>query len=187
MVEMTFMPRTALKESKAKQLVRGDYIPFVMYASGTENTVGMVKKVDVQSLLRNVRPGFLPTTKIVLKDDSGKTFEVLVKEIQYKPTTYDVIHLDFLQLLPNKKVKVKVPVDLLNQVDCIGVKMGGFLRQVMRHVRVSCLPKDIPSHFEVDLLNLDVGQVRKVQDLQMSKDVTPLAHANDIVVNISKR
>lgn len=187
MVEITFMPRSHFEKSKAKQLVRGDYIPFVMYAAGKENVLGVVKKVDVQALLRNIRTGFLPTTKIVLKDDSGNRHEVLVKDIQYKPTTYDVIHLDFLELVPKNKVCVKVPVDLLNQVDCIGIKMGGFLRQVMRHVPVRCLPEHIPSHFEMDLLSLDVGQVRKVEDLRIPSTVLPLVDGKDIVVTIAKR
>lgn len=187
MVEMMFMPRSALQQSKARQLVRGEYIPFVMYAEGKENILGVVKKVDIQALLRTIRPGHLPTTKITLRNDAGETYEVLVKDIQYKSTTYDVIHLDFLRLLPDHPVRVKVPVELLNQVDCVGIKMGGFLRQVMRHVKVKCLPRHIPDHFEIDLLSLDIGHVRKVQDLGMPKNVVPLAPGSETVVAISKR
>lgn len=186
MVELTILPRPAQAKS-AKQLAHDELIPFVMYAKGIENRHGVVKKDEIKSLLRNTRAGFLPTTMITLKDEFGKKTSVLVKDIQYHPTTYEVIHLDFLELTPDHRVNVKVPVEVLNQVDCVGIKMGGFLRQVMRHVPVRCMPNTIPSHFEVDLMSLDIGHTRRVKDLAMPKGVVPLAKGNDIVVTIAKR
>lgn len=186
MVELTILPRPQ-HAKRAKQLLRGNTIPFVMYAKGKENVHGVVKKDEVAALLRNVQQGFLPTTKITLKDESGKTTPVLVKDIQYHPTTYEVIHIDFLELVSDRKVNVKVPIEALNQVDCVGIKMGGYLRQVMRHLPVRCLPEHIPSHFEVDMLTMDIGHVRKVQDLGVPKNVMPLAKAKDIVLTIAKK
>ena len=186
MVELTILPRPE-KARSAKQLAHDELIPFVMYAKGKENHLGVVKKVEIAALLRNIRSGFLPTTRITLKDEAGKTSEVLVKDIQYHPTTYAVIHLDFLELSPSQRVNINVPVEVLNQVDCVGIKMGGFMRRVMRHIPVRCLPKDIPSHFDVDALSMDIGHVRRVKDLVMPKGVTSLAKENDIVVTVAKR
>lgn len=186
MVELSILPRPT-QEGRARQILRGEYIPYVMYAHGKENVVGVVKKEEISELLRTIRPGFLSTTKLILKDSAGKKTVVIVKEIQYKPTTYDVMHIDFLELVPGRKVNVKVPVEFLNQVDCVGVKMGGFLRQVMRHVPVRALPEQIPSHFELDMTNLDVGHVRKVKDLRVPAGVQPLVNEKEIVVSIVKR
>ena len=186
MVELTILPRPE-KAKSSKALARDGLIPFVMYAKGKENRLGVVQAEEIAALLRNIRSGFLPTTRITLKDESGKKIDVIVKDIQYHPTSYAVIHIDFLELLPNQQVKLNVPVELLNQVDCVGVKMGGFMRRVLRHLPIKCMPKDIPSHLEIDTVTMDVGHVRRVRDLVIPKGVTALVRENDVVVTVAKR
>ncbi len=84
-------------------------------------------------------------------------------------------------------IDVKVPIELMNQVDCSGVKLGGFLRSLIRHLKVRCLPKDIPSHFEIDVKELGLNQYRRVSDLQIPKGVKALEKPNEIVVSVLKK
>ncbi len=180
-------PRSNASKNEAKRLRRGGNIPFILYSNSGDSIVGALPTTDFVSVLRKLRPGFLPTTVFELKSEDGKIRKALVKDIQYKPTTYEVIHLDFIELIPNVKVKVKVPVEHLNTVDCVGVKSGGFLRTVTRHVRVECLPEDLPTHFEIDVRELNMRQLKRVSDIQMPKGVASLHKTDDILVTIVKR
>ncbi|EPP39191.1 ribosomal protein L25, Ctc-form, partial [Chlamydia psittaci 84-8471/1] len=65
--------------------------------------------------------------------------------------SYKVIHLDFEELIEDRDVKLNIPIRCINAVDCVGVKLGGSLRQVIRALRVVCKPKDIVPYLELDV------------------------------------
>ncbi len=56
------------------------------------------------------------------------------------------------------RLRVNVPIQLVGTADCAGVKLGGFLRQVIRSLKVSCLPKHIPQEFTFDVRDLNIAQ-----------------------------
>ncbi len=112
---------------------------------------------------------------------------MILKDIQYDPTNYSIIHLDFEELLDDVPVNVKVPIECTGVVDCTGVKLGGILRQVIRHLRVRCLPKDMPSFFQVDVKAMGIMDVKRLADLNIPQTVRPLADMNEVAVVIAKR
>ncbi|MBS0656039.1 MAG: 50S ribosomal protein L25, partial [Verrucomicrobia bacterium] len=69
----------------------------------------------------------------------------------------------------------------------VGVKAGGFLRSLMRHVKVRCLPAHIPSHFEIDVRNLNLNQVKRTSELAVPAHVQLLARPDDVIVTVVKR
>jgi len=184
--EIAFFARTTSTKSAVKAARRNAQVPCIVYSQGQVGTVGLVSRIEIEAVLRKTETGFLPTTIFILKDQAGKSRRCIVKEIQYNPTTYQVTHLDFFELIPDRKVCVKVPLQCLGQAECVGIKAGGFLRQVKLHIPVSCLPKDIPSHFEVDVVNVDIRQVKCVSDLVCPKDVEFLLEPKEVVATIVK-
>ena len=115
-----------------------------------------------------MKSGHLPTTVFTLAD--GKTrARVIIKDIQYHLTTYNVSHIDFGELIDDVPVSVKVPVKCTGVADCVGVKLGGFLRQVVRHVKIECLPQRIPSEFMVDVKDLGIRQTKRLKDIKMPR------------------
>ncbi len=75
---------------------------------------------EFASYLRNIKPGHLPTSTFTLVDETGKERQVLIKDIQYEITTYDVTHLDFEELLMDQKINVKVPIECTGQCGLCG-------------------------------------------------------------------
>lgn len=186
-MKLQTIKRTAGSKSEVKKLRREGYIPAVLYMKDKEGETIAVKANEFSAYLRNVKSGHLPTTVFILVDNKGHERRVLVKEIQYDITTYDVTHLDFEELHAGQKINVKVPIECIGQVDCLGIKLGGVLRQVIRHVRVRCLPKDLPSYFELDIRELGLKQSKRLKDLQIPKTVWPLVDLNEVVAVIVKR
>jgi large subunit ribosomal protein L25 len=86
-----------------------------------------------------------------------------------------------------QKVNVKVPVECTGVADCTGIKLGGFLRQVIRYVKVECDPHAIPSKFDIDVRDLGIKQTRRVSDIKLPQDVRPLAKLDEVLVVIAKR
>lgn len=179
--------RTAAKKSEIKAIRREGNIPAVVYIRGKEGETISVDGTEFNALLRQVQSGRLSTTLFELEEKGMHKRRAVLKEITYDPVTYQVIHLDFEELNDKDPITVKVPIELVGVVDCIGVKLGGVLRQVIRSVRVRCLPKDIPSAFQVDIKNMGINEVRRLVDLDIPQTVRSLVDTNEVAIVIGKR
>jgi large subunit ribosomal protein L25 len=186
-MKLQTVKRAAESKSEVNRLRREGFIPAVLYVKGKSGETIAVKANEFNTYLRNVKPGHLPTTIFTLVDADRRERRVVIKDIQYAITTYDVTHLDFEELVEDHKINIKVPIECVGQVDCLGIKLGGVLRQVIRHVRVRCLPRDLPTYFELDVRELGLKQSKRLSDLQIPKTVRPLVDLNEVVAVIVKR
>lgn len=178
--------RAGEKKSDIKQIRRDGDIPGIIYSPTTSAEQIKVNGAEFETVLRGIKPGMLATTIFKL-DLENKTVDAIVKDIQYELTTYKVIHLDFEQLNKDVPVTVNVPVNCVGISDCAGVKQGGFLRQVIRFIRVRCLPKDIPQQFAVDVRDLGLGKSFRLSHIAMPAGVKPLAATDEVIVVVTKR
>ncbi len=178
--------RVSTKKSSIKQSRREGEIPAVLYAKGKSSETIMVDNAEFGAALRKIKSGMLPTTVFEIASPS-RTLRAIVKDIQYHPTTYQVLHLDFQELVDGQKVTVKVPVECIGVADCTGIKLGGFLRQVVRFVTVECLPKDIPTMFTIDVKDLNVFQSKRLSDIPSPKGVRVIGEKNEVIAVIAKK
>lgn len=186
-MKLQVLKRGTLKKSEINKIRREGDIPAVLYVKGKETENILIKGAEFQSLLRTVAPGRLSTLVFTLVGENGKEHKAILKEIQYEPTSYRVQHLDFEELFSDQKVNVKVPIECTGVVDCVGVKLGGVLRQVIRTLRVRCLPKDIPNVLQVDVRNLALFESKRLKDLAIPESVMALADLNEVAVVVAKR
>jgi large subunit ribosomal protein L25 len=185
-MELKVNQRKAEKKSQAKSLRREGKIPAVIYHRSKEAESVSINSKDFTVLLRGVQQGRLCTTIFSLTSDNGARRAIL-KDIQYNPVTYEVIHLDFEELIDGITVNIKVPIECTGVADCVGIKLGGFLRQVKRHLRVNCLPKDIPTHFPLNIAEMELYNSKRMKDLDIPDTLRPLANLSEVVVVIAKR
>lgn len=186
-MKLQTVKRAAETKSEIKKLRREGFIPAVLYLKGKSGETVAINANEFSAYLRHVKPGHLPTTIFTLVDQDGRERRVVIKDIQYKITNYAVEHLDLEELVDDHKINIKIPIECIGQVDCVGIKLGGVLRQVIRHVRVRCLPKDLPSFFELDVRELGLKQSKRLKDLQIPEKVRPLVDLNEVVAVIVKR
>ena len=185
-MKLNYEKREAKSQGETNALRRAGKIPAILYSSKTEGEKIIVDGAQLQGYLREMKPGRLPTSVFTLNQD-GKSRRAVIKDIQYEPTTYRVSHIDFEELVDGVTVKVKVPIQCVGVADCAGVKLGGFLRQVIRHVKVECLPKDMPQEFLVDVKDMGIKQSKKLGDLAVPKGVRLLAPLREVVVTVTRR
>lgn len=94
------------------------------------------------------------------------SFQCLIREVQRHPTRGDVIHIDLYGILGDQKIKAHVPFHMVGTAP--GVKEGGVLDLVMRDIEVECLPKDLPTHIELNISSLGVNDGIRISDLAVS-------------------
>src|SRR5581483_5885754 len=156
-MKLAVKPRLGEKKKDVKDIRREGNIPAIIYFSKGQPEKLIIDGTEFKAVLRGLKPGQLPTTVFTLSDGK-KERRAIIKDIQYHLTTYVVSHIDFEELVDDVPVNVKVPVNCVGVMDCMGIKLGGFLRQVVRHVKVQCLPKHIPAEFSVDVKDLGIRQ-----------------------------
>jgi large subunit ribosomal protein L25 len=186
-MKLKVFPRKGKSKSEGNQIRREGNIPAVIYNRSKDSELISVHGIDFTGLLRKVQSGRLSTTVFELVDEHGKARRALVKEIQYEPTSYRVMHLDFEELLDKVKINVNIPIECTGIVDCMGIKLGGVLRQVIRSLRVRCLPEDLPECFNLDVKSLALFEVKRLSDLEIPPSIRPIADLNEVAVVIAKR
>lgn len=186
-LKLSIKNRPAEKKSQAKSLRREGLIPAVIYHRSKEAETVSLNGTEFTTILRNLVPGRLSTSIFILTLEDGSSRKAILKDIQYNPVNYEVIHLDFEELIDKVHVSVKVPIEFLGVADCTGIKLGGFLRQVKRHMKVNCLPEHIPSHFQIDIRDMKLYDSKRIGDLAIPETLRPLTKLSDVVVVIAKR
>lgn len=108
---------------------------------------------------------------------------VILKDVQRDPVTGRLRHVDFMRVDMSLKVRVKVPVRLVGTA--IGVKAeGGVLDFAHREIEVECLPSLIPSHIDVDVTALKVGDSLRFDQLSLIPNVALIGDAHQVVCSI---
>lgn len=193
-MELTVASRAPGKKSQTKKTRREGSIPAILYSLGEKGEEVVVNGLTFKKLLNTIEPGTLSSMVFTLSHQDkkfighqGKQVRAILKDIQYNITTYDVIHLDFVALHDDVPVTLNIPIKCTNTVDCQGVKLGGVFRQMVRHLKVRCLPKDIPSHFEIDVRDLNLGQSVKLESIRLPHGVTPVEDLKAVAVVIARR
>jgi large subunit ribosomal protein L25 len=66
----------------------------------------------------------------------------------------------------------------------IGIKEGGILQQVLHKLDIECLPKNIPSHLDVDVTDIKLGAAIHAGDLKFD-NITILTPEDSVVVTVT--
>lgn len=102
----------------------------------------------------------------------GKNQKVLLRDLQRHPFKPQILHLDFQRVDENKVIHIRVPLHFLNQESSPAGKTSGVLiSHALTDIEVSCLPKDLPAFIEVDLGNLQIGDIVHLSNLKLPQGV----------------
>lgn len=186
-MELKMFSRPGEKKSQAKSARLVGLIPAVLYSQGKTGEAISVESAVFTNFLAKLKRGRLPTVQFTLVNEKGEKRQAIIKDIQYNITNYNVIHLDFQEVHSDEELNIKVPIECIGVADCVGINHGGVLRQVIRSVKVRCLPKNIPAYFELNISSLELKQTKRLRDLQIPENVRPLADLNEVAVVIAKR
>ncbi len=157
--------RSGSGKSVTRKMRTAGNIPGILY--GLEDKPVMLG-INSRSLHKMLHSSSSENVLVDLAVGKGKAVKVLLKDVQHHPVTNKVVHVDFQRVDLTKKIIIAVPVHLVGVAE--GVRSGGGVQEfIMRELDVSCLPTDIPSHIEVDVSKLGIGDAVHVSDLRLDK------------------
>ncbi|MDE3180755.1 MAG: 50S ribosomal protein L25 [Acidobacteriota bacterium] len=155
-------------------------VPAVVYSGGKKAVPISVNPRQLVPIL-NSEAGH--TAVLTLEIQGQESVRAMVKEWQQEPVRGSVLHVDFVRVTKDTRVKVKVPVHITGEAK--GVKLqGGILEFALREIEVECLTSDIPENITVDVTELAVGQTVRVAHLPVSANVKILTDPNRVVAHV---
>ena len=95
----------------------------------------------------------------------GKSYRCILKDLQFNKVTDLLIHVDFLELVEDKKVIATLPLKFIGTP--AGVKAGGKLVTKMKSLKVKTLPKYLREHIDVDINKLELNENVRVEDVKL--------------------
>lgn len=170
--------RTRAGKGAARAARRAGRIPGVIY--GNRQPPAMIE-LDPAALLRQLQqPGFF--TRVLDVEVGGKAEQVLPRDVQFHKVTDRPQHVDFMRVGADTEIRVRVPVEFINQDKSPGLKRGGVLNIVRHTVEVYCLASQIPERFSFDLGGRNIGDSIHISSIKLPEGVRPTISDRDFTV-----
>lgn len=179
--ELKVQHRTVTGSNKVKKLRAEKLIPGVIYSKGEENRNITVDAVDFLKTYRQAG-----TSAVIYLDVEGEEAPVLIREVQMDPIKEnEFIHIDFLKLDMKEKIKLNIPVVLLNR-DSIKIQPS-VLMQLIDEIEVECLPTYIPQTADIDVADIDFDTPKLVSDTDVANmdEVEVLTELDEVVCTLN--
>ncbi|MCP5159046.1 MAG: 50S ribosomal protein L25/general stress protein Ctc [Gammaproteobacteria bacterium] len=185
--ELQADPRSDLGKGASRRLRRAGKVPAILYGGGQEPLPLLLDQMDLVNQMKNEA---IYSHVLTLKID-GRTENAVLRDIQRHPFKPTLVHLDFLRVSADRKLRVHIPLHFLNESTCKGVKQqGGVVSHALIDIEIACLPKDLPEFIEVDLIDVGIGetihltQILLPPGVELANHVTPGSEHDAIVVGI---
>ena len=156
-IEINVKKRVKTGKTDTRNLRKEDNVPCVLYG-GKDVIHFYAHKNEFRKLV------YTPEALIVHLNIEGEKHEAIMQALQFHPVLDDLNHIDFIEVDEKKPVVINIPIELTGS--CIGVKNGGKLREKRRSLKVRGLVKNLPEILTIDMTNVDIGHVVKVEALK---------------------
>lgn len=108
-------------------------------------------------------------------------YNTIVQDVQYHPVTDRMLHVDFMEIIPEKPVTIGIPIKVTGVAP--GVLRGGKLIKKMRKLVIKALVQNLPDEITVSIDGLEIGDSVKVSDMVL-ENVTFLDPASSVILGV---
>ncbi len=152
------------EEKTPNQLRREGIVPATVYGPEFDNVSLQFCAKEFSRL-----PAAAFSHLVDLNYDDGKKLSVIIRKVQRKATTGQVLNVEFYKIKLDRKLTVNVPIKLTGTAPA--VTKGAQLMEVSLNAEVECLPGDIPDFILGDLSALqEADDIIHFEDLKIDQE-----------------
>lgn len=168
--------RTSVGTGSAKRARRAGLVPTTLFGQELDAPVSLtVNARDLEMLLR--REG---VNAVFDLEYDGKTQRVYVNNFDKAALRDEFLSLELQAISADQKLEVEVPVFLINEE---AIK-DGIASLVSNTLLVEARADNIPASIDIDVGEMEIGDVLNVEDVHVDDGVEILAEADTPVVTI---
>ena len=176
---ITAQPRDIVGKA-TKALRRKGTIPAVMYGRGFTSQSVSIERSSFLKLWKQAGE----TKLIDLVVGTGAPVKVIIADIARDPLSEEVRHVDFHQIRMDEKISTEVELVFTGTPPAVK-ELGGVLIKSLPKIRISCLPGDLISTFEVDCTALKTFRdYIYIKDLKLPSTIKVLENETEVVATV---
>lgn len=175
--KLTAELRTETGKGPAHRLRAAGRVPATLYGHGMEPLSISVSGQDLIHLFHRAGQNALVDLQV-----DGSEHLAIARDVQRDHLHGRYIHLDFLAIRRDEKIKVSVQV--VEVGESVGVEEGGVVEHHLREIELECLPADVPERIEVDITSMRIGDMVHVGEIPPPSGSTFLTEADTPVLSI---
>src|SRR5579863_4607098 len=176
--QLAAVARSGTGKGAARSVRREGRIPAVIYGGGVKPEP---ISVDFKEVNKFIYAGHFLTSIFELELD-GRKERVLPRDYQLDVVADRPVHVDFLRLSPGSRVRIGVPVHVVNREASPGLKKGGAVNLVLHNVEVMAPADAIPESITIDLTGLDFHDSVHVSAIKLPEGCRPVSARADFTV-----
>lgn len=168
---------------KVKNLREEGLVPAELYGKDFDNIHLSIPQKEFAKIIKEAG-----RTTVVDLDIKGEKKQVptLIYEVQRDPISRDPLSIDFYRIKEDEKIQTKVPLEFTGEAPI--EKEEFVVIKVLSEVEIETLPREIPSHIEVDLSEMEEeDDIIHVEDLEVPGEVEILADPDTVVASVTEQ
>ena len=169
-VAIDIQARTKAGKGVARKLRHAGQTPGVLYGPKAETISLSVNTHEFNKLLNSAGGEPLLFTLNLKSNGDSSSHTALIKDLQLHPVDDKIRHIDFYEVLMDEEVQVDVPITAVGKAKGVEADMG-VLEIIQRTVKISCLPLAIPRNIQINVSDLELGDVVHVSDISAPEGV----------------
>jgi len=107
-----------------------------------------------------------------IKVADGRQQKVIVRDVHHHPFKPQIMHLDFQRVSAEEVLRMSVPIHYTGEDESEAGKASGVVIQhLVTEIEIAALPADLPEYLDVDLSELEPGDVVMMSDIKLPEGV----------------
>jgi large subunit ribosomal protein L25 len=162
------------------ELRNSGFVPGVVYGKGIKNIDVSVGNMPLDKAFREAGE----STLLELEVEGDKTRHVIINEVQVDPIKGKPVHVDFLEVRLDQKIKAEVPLAFIGVSPAVK-ELGGVLVKNIQHIEVEAFPQDLPHNIEIDISSINTFEDHiKIGGIKINPKVKILSDVSSIVASV---
>ncbi len=166
----------------SRRLRKAGLVPGILYGSGKD---AVALQMENKFMIKALEDTSFYTSILEIKVGDGRRQKVILRDLQRHPYKPVIMHMDFQRISDTEKMHIKVPLHFDNEdTSPAGKQSGVVISHQVTEVEIVCLPSDLPEFLQIDLAELDAGEIRHLSDVVLPEgvEVVALSHGDDQIV-----
>ncbi|PQO23192.1 50S ribosomal protein L25 [Rhodobacteraceae bacterium WD3A24] len=174
--------RTGTGKGAARQARREYMVPGIVYGGGVDP---LPINLKYNYLIKKLKAGRFMSTLFNLKVEGQEDVRVICRNVQRDVVKGLPVHLDLMRLRRTSRINLFIPVEIIGEEDCAGLRRGGVLNTVRPEVELVVTAGDIPEKLVLDISGMDIGDTATISMIDLPKGARPTIDRDFVIANIS--
>lgn len=178
-INLECIKREISTKGSLNALRKQEMVPGIIYGKGVSPMPLAFRQADLSRIFRTRGTGGLYKLSIQGEEPAM----ALLRDVQRKPMSGEIIHVDFMQVRMTENITALVPVVVIGDEEL--AKQGAILQAGLKEIEVECLPGNLPDSLHLDVSGKSMGDTVLAKNLEHPSGVKILADPDTVVLVIS--